>query len=178
MVICDGYPVAVTPPKFWVTHDSNFAERERPAALDLCSPALRDEPPPLSLPLRAPAAARPTPPAAASQSQSYSFQRTVARTDGPRIPRRPNGRGRQGGEGPVGTIHHGGPVLGLQRGPRHRGRGHLRDLRRQGPGQGPGHGAVPGPLFRDAGTRCVRTLSDIPLERVKKLTTTEPSLPT
>ena len=32
----------------------------------------------LSLPLRAPAAARPTPPAAASQSQSYSFQRTGA----------------------------------------------------------------------------------------------------
>jgi len=35
-------------PKFWVTHDSNFAERERPAALDLCSPALRDERPPFA----------------------------------------------------------------------------------------------------------------------------------
>ena len=31
-----------------MTHDSNFAERERPAALDLCSPALRDERPPFA----------------------------------------------------------------------------------------------------------------------------------
>ena len=44
----------------------------------------------LSLPLRAPAAARPTPPAAASQSQSYSFcppsrtMRTVPATVKPR----------------------------------------------------------------------------------------------
>ena len=89
MVICGGYLVVVTPPSLPID-DSNFAERERPAALDLCSPALRDERPPLSLPLRAPAAARPTPPAAASQSQSYSFcppsrtMRTVPATVKPR----------------------------------------------------------------------------------------------
>ena len=47
MVICGGYLVVVAPPSLPID-DSNFAERERLAALDLFSPALRDEPPPFA----------------------------------------------------------------------------------------------------------------------------------